>query len=240
MFAVIKTGGKQYKVAENDQIVVEKLDAEAGEQVKFDQVLLMGDDGSTTLGAPLVEGAAVFGQVEEQRKGDKVIIMKKRQRSTYRRKKGHRQLETVVTITSILADGSKAPKPKKKAAPKAAPKAEEVKPVEAKEEAPKKEAAPKKKAPAAKKDEAPAADEKKAAPKKKAPAKKAEAPAAADDLTKLKGVGKVMAGKMNDAGITTFKQLAAVKGKKVAELEETLKATGKLEAWIAEAKELAG
>lgn len=236
MFAVIKTGGKQYKVAENDQIVVEKLDAEAGEQVKFDQVLLMGDDGSTTLGAPIVEGAAVFGQVEEQRKGDKVIIMKKRQRSTYRRKKGHRQLETVVTITSILADGSKAPKPKKKAAPKA--KAEETKPVEAKEEAPKKEAAPKK-TPAAKKEETPAAEEKKAAPKK-APAKKAAAPAAADDLTKLKGVGKVMAGKMNEAGITTFKQLAAVKGKKVAELEETLKATGKLEAWIAEAKELAG
>lgn len=233
MFAVIKTGGKQYKVAENDQIVVEKLDAEAGEQVKFDQVLLMGEDGKTVLGEPLVEGAAVFGQVEEQRKGDKVVIMKKRQRSTYRRKKGHRQLETVVTITSILADGSKAPKPKKKAAPKAAPKAEEAKPVEAKEEAPKAK-------PAAKKETAPKAEEPKAAPKKKAPAKKAEAPAAADDLTKLKGVGKVMAGKMNEAGITTFKQLAAVKGKKVAELEETLKATGKLEAWIAEAKEMAG
>ena len=103
MFAVIKTGGKQYKVAEGDEIVIEKLAADAGESVTFDDVLMLGDDKKVTIGEPVVAGASVVGTVAEQRKGAKVLIMKKRQRNTYRRKKGHRQLETVVTIESILA-----------------------------------------------------------------------------------------------------------------------------------------
>ena len=119
MFAVIKTGGKQYKVAEGDKIVIEKLAADAGENVTFDDVLMLGDDKKVTIGEPLVAGASVVGTVDEQRKGAKVLIMKKRQRNTYRRKKGHRQLETVVTIDSILADGKKAPA--KKAAAKKTP-----------------------------------------------------------------------------------------------------------------------
>ena len=143
MFAVIKTGGKQYKVAEGDQIVVEKLAADAGADVTFD-VLMLGEGQNVTVGAPLVDGASVVGEIASQRKGDKVTIMKKRQRNTYRRKKGHRQLESVVTITSILTDGKKAPA--KKAA---APKKEEAPKAEAKA-APKKEAAP-----AAKKEAAP-------------------------------------------------------------------------------------
>ena len=85
MFAVIKTGGKQYKVAEGDTITVEKLDAEAGKDVTFDTVLMVGNGDDVPVGAPLVAGASVFGEVTEQTRGEKVIIRKKRQRQTYRR-----------------------------------------------------------------------------------------------------------------------------------------------------------
>jgi len=103
MFAVIKTGGKQYKVAKDDIIIVEKLNAEAGKSVAFDEVLLAGKNGDVKVGAPLLKGAEVKGEVLEQRKGAKVIIFKKKRRQTYRRKRGHRQNETVVKITSIKA-----------------------------------------------------------------------------------------------------------------------------------------
>lgn len=222
MFAVIKTGGKQYKVAEGDEIVIEKLAADAGDSVTFDSVLMLGDGKKVTIGEPVVSGASVVGTVAEQRKGAKVLIMKKRQRNTYRRKKGHRQLETVVTIDSILADGKKAPA--KKVAPK-------------KEAAPAKEAAPKAaaKKPAAKKDEAAKPAAKKAAPKKEA------TPAKADDLTKMKGLGKVFAGKLEAEGITTFAQIAKMKKADVEALEEKIGAAGKFESndWVAQAKELA-
>ena len=101
MFAVIQTGGKQYKVAKDDIIIVEKLDAETGKKVTFDDVLLAGEGAKVKVGAPLVKGASVTGEVLEQRKGDKVIVFKKKRRQTYRRKKGHRQNETVVKITGI-------------------------------------------------------------------------------------------------------------------------------------------
>lgn len=223
MFAVIKTGGKQYKVAEGDEIVIEKLAADAGESVTFEDVLMLGDDKKVTIGEPVVAGASVVGTVAEQRKGAKVIIMKKRQRNTYRRKKGHRQLETVVTIDSILADGKKAPA-KKKAAPK-------------KDDAPNAKAAPKTEAkkPAAKKAEAEKPAAKKAAPKTEA------APAKADDLTKMKGLGKVFAGKLEAEGITSFAQIAKMKKADIEALEEKIGAAGKFESndWVAQAKELA-
>ena len=101
MFAVIKTGGKQYRVAKDDIIVVEKLDVEAGKTVEFGEVMMSGKDGDVKVGGPLIEGASVSGEVIEQRKGDKVIVFKKKRRQTYRRKRGHRQLETVVRITDI-------------------------------------------------------------------------------------------------------------------------------------------
>jgi len=103
MFAVIKTGGKQYKVAKDDIIIVEKLEAEAGKAVAFDEVLLAGKEGDVKVGAPLLKGAQVKGEVLEQRKRAKVVIFKKKRRQTYRRKRGHRQNETVVKITSIKA-----------------------------------------------------------------------------------------------------------------------------------------
>jgi large subunit ribosomal protein L21 len=107
MFAVIRTGGKQYRVAADDVIVVEKLKAEAGDTHVFGDVLMIGDGGSVTLGDGLA-GAAVTGEVIEQRRAAKIVIFKKRQRNTYRRKKGHRQHETVVRITGIRAGGASA------------------------------------------------------------------------------------------------------------------------------------
>lgn len=101
MFAVIKSGGKQYKVAKDDIIIVEKLDTEAGKSVAFTDVLICGEGGKVTVGEPLVKGAEVKGEVLEQRKGDKVLVFKKKRRQNYRRKRGHRQNETVVKITSI-------------------------------------------------------------------------------------------------------------------------------------------
>ena len=99
MFAVIKTGGKQYKVAENDIIVIEKLDAEAGKKVTFDDVLMSGTGADVTVGDAVK--TKVTGEVIEQRKGNKVLVFKKKRRQNYRRKRGHRQLETVVRITGI-------------------------------------------------------------------------------------------------------------------------------------------
>jgi large subunit ribosomal protein L21 len=101
MFAVIKTGGKQYKVAKNDVILVEKLDVEAGADVSLDQVLMVGDDASTKLGSPIVQGASVLAKVLEQAQADKVLVFKKHRRHNYRRKNGHRQKLTVLRIMDI-------------------------------------------------------------------------------------------------------------------------------------------
>lgn len=103
MFAVIKTGGKQYKVATNDIILVEKLEAEEGASISLDQVLMIGEGGNITVGAPVVQGASVSARVLEQRKGDKIIIFKKNRRHNYRRKNGHRQFVTVLKIEGITA-----------------------------------------------------------------------------------------------------------------------------------------
>ena len=171
-FAVIKTGGKQYKVAANDVLKIEKLDAEAGTIVTFDQVLMV--DGE--VGAPLIEGALVAAELLETRKQKTVIIFKKNRRHNYRRRNGHRQLLSTVRITEILTGGAQPTikaagvaattdsvaeaKPAKKAA---APKAAASEATEAK--APAKKAAPKK--------AAAATDEAAEKPAKKAPAKKA-------------------------------------------------------------------
>lgn len=102
MFAVIKTGGKQYKVAPNAVLTIEKIDAAAGSVVTFEDVLMIGgDDASVTVGAPFVAGASVNATVVEQSRADKVISFKKRRRQNSRRKIGHRQHQTVVRITGI-------------------------------------------------------------------------------------------------------------------------------------------
>lgn len=108
MFAVIKTGGKQYRVAANDQITIEKLVGSAGETVAFEHVLMLSQDGVTSVGAPHVTGVSVAGEIVLQGRGDKVISFKKRRRQNSKRKRGHRQDLTVVRITDILTGGAKA------------------------------------------------------------------------------------------------------------------------------------
>jgi len=116
MFAVIKTGGKQYRVAADDLLQVEKIKGEPGEIIQFGEVLVVGGD-TATLGTPTVEGASVAAEVVEQGRGPKVIAFKKRRRKNSRRKRGHRQEFTLVRITEILTGGAK---PSKAAAPKRA------------------------------------------------------------------------------------------------------------------------
>lgn len=113
MFAVIKTGGKQYRVTPDDVIQIERISGEAGDEVSFNDVLMLADDGKTAVGTPLVDGARVTGTLLEQTRGEKIIIFKKKRRKNYRRRNGHRQDLSVVRITDI--SGLRA---KKKAAPK--------------------------------------------------------------------------------------------------------------------------
>lgn len=101
MYAIVKTGGKQYRVEKGSTLLVEKLDAKEGDKVTLDQVLLVGDEKKSTAGTPLVQGASVKAEVVNQGRSDKVIVFKKKRRQNYRRKHGHRQLMTKIKITDI-------------------------------------------------------------------------------------------------------------------------------------------
>jgi large subunit ribosomal protein L21 len=218
MFAVIKTGGKQYTVAADDLLKVEKLEAEAGSTVTFDEVLMVGNGADTTVGAPVVEGASVVAEVVEQGRGRKIIIFKKRRRQNSRRRNGHRQSFTLVKVTDILTGGAK---PAKKAAPKkAAPKAEKAEPKAEKAEA------------------------KKAEPKKEEAAVEPlfTAPEGKDDLKKISGVGPVLEKKLNALGITSYEQIIGFSAEDIARVDEVLNFKGRIERdnWVEQAKELAG
>jgi len=182
MYAVIKTGGKQYRVQPGDVIVVEKLDGDAGAEMSFGDVLMLGGDKGVTLGAPLISGASVAATLVETRKGEKIKIFKKTRRQGYRRTNGHRQMESVLRITGIAGAGETAKwdgtvdlmtkAEMNLRARGLAPRVDETeaKPAKAPKAAATAKAAPVKKtaAPKAEKPEA------KKAPAKKAPAKKAD------------------------------------------------------------------
>lgn len=178
MYAVVKTGGKQYRVAPGEVVVVEKLLGQAGDTVALSDVLMVDDEGKSQVGTPVLKDVAVVGEIVEQDRAKKIIVFKKKRRQNYRRKKGHRQDITVLRVKEVVSgkaaqtalkayeDLSKAHKisaskvEKEKASEKTAPKAKAPK-VAAKKaaaEAPKKAAAPK---------SAPKSAEKKAAPTKK-------------------------------------------------------------------------
>ena len=103
MFAVIRTGGKQYKKKKNDKLFVEKIEGEDGSVIKLDQVLMLADGKKSTVGAPIVEGAVVEAKIIRQDRGPKITVFKKKRRQNYRRKKGHRQDLTYIEITDIKA-----------------------------------------------------------------------------------------------------------------------------------------
>lgn len=215
MFAVIKTGGKQYRVAANDLLKIEKVEGQVGDIVEIGHVLAHGEGENVTFGAPFVDGALVTAEVVEQGKNRTVIAFKKRRRQNSRRKIGHRQLLTTVRIAEILLDGAK---PTKKAAAKTEAKAALKKEAKA-------EAAPK---------ETEAKETETAAPLFKAP--KGEP----DELTVIKGIGPVAAGQLNEQGITTFAQIAKLSDKDVAKIDEHMPfSADQIMDWREQAKELA-
>lgn len=221
MFAVIKTGGKQYRVAANDLLKIEKVEANVGDIVEIGHVLAHGEGENVTFGAPFVDGALVTAEVVEQGKNRTVIAFKKRRRQNSRRKIGHRQLLTTVRISEILLGGAK---PTKKAAVKAEAKTEVAAEAAPKEAKAKKEAAPK----------AEVTAETAAAPLFKAP--KGEP----DDLTVIKGIGPVAAKDLNEQGIITFAQLAKLTDKDVAKIDEHMPfSADQIKDWREQAKELA-
>ena len=243
MFAVLKTGGKQYKVASGDVLKVEKLAAEAGETVQFNEILMLGGD-TPTVGAPLVDGAAVQAEVLDQIRGKKVIhFVKRRRKHGSQRTKGHRQSLTVLRVTDILATGGD------KSGVKAAVGAGSVSADAVAAAAPaRKKAAPKK---AEAKAEAP----KKDAPKKAEP--KADAAAEAtgtkpanllsearggqpDDLKKITGVGPKLEGLLHENGVFHFDQIAAWTADEIAYMDDKLSFKGRIERdnWIEQAKTL--
>ena len=146
MYAVVKTGGKQYRVAKDDKILVERLDGEAGAAIQLDNVMMLVDGEKVTVGTPQVVGASVAAEVVEQTRGPKIIIFRRKRRKNHRRTQGHRQDLTLLKITDIMAEG------KKPAAKKAAAKKADAKPAAKKATAKKatKKTAAKKAAPKAK------------------------------------------------------------------------------------------
>lgn len=230
MFAVIKTGGKQYKVSSNDVLRVEKLAAEEGAAIQFNEVLMVGGDGAPTVGAPRVEGAGVQAEVIAQIKGEKTISFKKRRRKhSSQRRKGHRQELTLVRIGDILASGADksgvaaavgagsvsaaavaAAAPAKKAAPKAEPKAEAATPA--------------------------------AAVEASKPSNLLDAPKGeADDLTRISGVGPKLLEKLNENGVYHFWQIQEWGPAEIAFMDDQLSFKGRIERdeWIKQATEFA-
>jgi len=238
MFAVIKTGGKQYKVAANDLLKIEKLGSEAGDVVTFDQVLMVGNGADVTVGTPIVEGALVAGHLVKTEKQDTVIVFKKRRRHNSRRRNGHRQLLSTVRITEILTGGAKVTtQPDEKLKALAAAR-QEAAPAQVVSEAvaPAKKAAPKKAEPA--KAPEPVAEAKPAkAPKAKAAAAETDF---VDDIKLIAGVGAAMVKKLNAAGVTSLKDIAAWTDADVAKYDEELALHGRAtrEEWVAQAQEL--
>lgn len=253
MFAVIKTGGKQYRVAEDDVIKVEKLDAEPGTLIEFSEVLMVGEGADATIGSPTVDGAIVTAEVMDQGRNRKVIAFKKRRRQNSRRTRGHRQHYTQVQVLEVLTGGAK---PKKKASGVARPKNTNNSGLSVLAKAGIAAAAVAGTAAVAA--GAAAVASATSSDDKKKPAKKEEltengvakeapegplftAPAGEpDQLTKIKGIGKVAERQLNEQGITTFAQIAALTADEIQKVDDYMPfSTAQIEDWQAQAKEMA-
>ena len=113
MFAILKTGGKQYKVAKEEKLLIEKIDGNIGDEVVFNDIILINDNGKTEIGSPLVKDAAVVAEVVKQTRGPKITIIYKRRRKNSRRKQGHKQDLTLLKVKSIASTGASKIQPKK-------------------------------------------------------------------------------------------------------------------------------
>ena len=242
MFAVVKTGGKQYRVQAGDILRVERLAANAGEKVQFNQILMLGGE-KTVIGSPLVAGAAVQADVIDQIKSEKTIkFVKRRRKHSSKRTRGHRQHLTLVRVTEILESGAEKSKVQEAIGSGSVdfnftetvvPK----KPVEAKKktEKPIKETVKKETKPTKAVKPSMEAKAKKSAPTKE---KKAAAKVV-DDLKQLSGVGPALEKKLHAAGVKSFEQIAAWTAKDAEEINEKISSKGRVEkeGWIDQAKE---
>ena len=230
MFAVLKTGGKQYRVKAGDMLRVEKLAAGAGDVIQFNEVLMVG----ASVGTPLVDGAAVQAEVVDQIKGEKVInFVRRRRKSSSKRTKGHRQHLTLVRVTNILETGAGQTGVKPAVGARSVAEVADVagkptKPAKKTKEQRDREQAATKPEPKAK-----------AEPKAKGTDASAQA-IRKDDLKKLAGVGPALEKKLNEAGITAFAQIAAWSADEIAEINEELALKGRIERddWVDQAKAL--
>jgi large subunit ribosomal protein L21 len=210
MYAVIRTGGKQYRVAPEDVIEIERLAAKAGDQIQFSEVLMVAGEGGISFGAPLVAGATVAGEVTALTRGPKLVIFKKKRRKHFRRKNGHRQDLMEVRITEILTDGHKPEQRARPAAAAAEPAAAAAEPAALAE-------------PAAAAKPAGAADQ-----------------GAADNLSLISGVGPKIKQSLGELGYTRFAQIAALTLEEIETIETALKSKGRIarDEWIDQAREL--
>ncbi|MDF1728134.1 MAG: 50S ribosomal protein L21 [Sulfitobacter sp.] len=237
MFAVIKTGGKQYKVALGDMLRVERIAANAGDKVQFNEVLMLGGD-DMKVGAPLIEDAAVQAEVVDQIKGEKVIhFVKRRRKHSSKRTKGHRQRLTLVKITDILASGA-GKSGVEAAIGTGSVSAAAIEAIESRYAMNKTDQAE-----MAKRVVEGEADEKPVKAKKAAPkaeTAKAAEPAGEDDLKELSGVGPAIEKKLHEAGVTSFAQIAAWSDEDIADMDEKLSFKGRIEreGWVEQAKEM--
>ena len=253
MFAVVKTGGKQYKVQTGDILRIERLAANAGDKVQFNQILMLGGD-KTVVGSPLVAGAAVQADVIDQIKGEKTIkFIKRRRKHSSKRTRGHRQYLTLVKVTDILTSGADKSKVQEAIGSGSVDfkfvenlKLEKSMNVTPKTEKPSKE--PVKKEAKSAKDAKPekakpakvAKSEKVAKAKKAAPVKEKKATTSvSDDLKQLSGVGPALEKKLHAAGVKSFEQIAAWSAKEAEAINEKISSKGRVEkeGWIDQAKE---
>jgi len=244
MFAVMKTGGKQYKVQAGDKLRVELLAAEAGETVQFNEVLMLGGD-DVTVGAPFVKGAAVQANVIDTVKGEKLIhYVKRRRKHSSQRKKGHRQKLTLIEVTDILASGADKSGMKTAigagmvAVAAGAAVAAAVVATKKSSEKSEKKAAPKKAAPKkAAAEKAPAAEA--ASEEGTRPTNLLDGPrdGQADDLKKISGVGPKLEGLLHEAGVYHFDQIKDWGPEEIAYMDDKLSFKGRIERdnWIEQA-----
>ena len=242
MFAVVKTGGKQYKVQTGDILRVERLAANAGDKVQFNQILMLGGD-KTVVGSPLVAGAAVQADVIDQIKGEKTIkFVKRRRKHSSKRTRGHRQYLTLVRVTDILATGADKSKVQEAVGSGSVEFkfVESVKPKKSADLKTKAEKSPKKPVKKEAKLVKEVKPEKEAKAKKSAPAKeKKVTTTVSDDLKQLSGVGPALEKKLHAAGVKSFEQIAAWSAKDVEAINEKISSKGRVEkeGWIDQAKE---
>ena len=232
MYAVIKTGGKQYRVSPGDKLRVESLKAEEGESIDFDHVLMVGNGKDVSIGTPMISGAVVSAKVLSHGRGDKIRIIKFQRRKHHRRQMGHRQNYTEIEITSVngvtevpaSASSAKKPAPQKKdASPKNST------PIAAETTARQTTAKPATAAPTT-------------APTAEAP-KFLDAPdGESDDLKKILGIGPVLEEKLNDMGVFHFSQIAGFSQDDIDAINTHLNFSGRIERdeWVPQAKELMG